>query len=1153
MKYFFTLFALAIFTQHIHSQTDNSLLWEITGNGLEKPSYLYGTMHVSSKVAFRLDDVFFESLKKADAIALESDPSQWMDQYYNEQILSVQNGSSSYRSQFYEDIFKMEHPDPRRVRSSIRMNDMALNGYLYRKNGASDNFEEETYLDMFIFQAGKKAGKSIISLEDFKESQYLTSKAATNPTKKEIAKWLEERLEKENRYTLQENVYRDRNISLLDSIGKAVNTEYFRKNMLYDRNENMVIVMDSVMKKQTIFAGVGAAHLPGENGMIKMLQNRGYTVKALTSAQTELAKNEKKYLDEHFVAPTLSRKRTPDQFLSLKTFDDLREFSSGNQSFYMMPEMTNGAYLTISRINTFDYLPTAKKKIDLDFIDNVLFEDIPGEILKKEKIISPYPGYAILNKTKKGDYQKYHIYQTPLEIVVIKFGGKLDFVKLYEKEIFDSVEFLPLSEKLEPFTAPFNKYEVLFPEHVSANNLENPGKTLLQGTDGESFYFLQESPVFDTEYVEEDKFEAQYIVDQFIKDLEYKKEKGAIEKTPYYSYKATAILDSVTNTQLQLKSIVKDGSYYLMGYTGTNQKNADAFLNSMKFKTIDYGDFKTVKDTAMHFSVKSPVKAPITRSRYSYEENKDYEANEKSSYYTTPANEQIEVKMKKFHDLQMFITADELWKEVDKTDWADMKLYRGNLRAKKKEKTKRDSLFTYKRVFKDSLSIKHILAKSVYYKGRIYHLKTVIDSTQQPSKFIRQFYNSFQPNDTLLGKDVFSDKTALFFKGVKAKDTLVFDADEKIKFKTKDIPQMIDLIDSVSEDDSSLKSIKEYTLGELMDLKDARVLPYITNLYETSYSNPDVQLIILNKLLRKKTASNHEKALDLLEKDLPLKKSGISNALNHYGDSLKLSSKLFPDLLTYASISEYKEPVYELLARAKDSGFVKKKTYKKYRKQIITDGKIEIKRTLSARRTSYNFRSNDLLTSYVKLIFPYRKDKNAQDFFMKLLDSGQKEALAQYFTLLIINNESVPQKLFDEIENDISLKAQVVITASEMDIELSPQVTQQELAKSIVLNSKEFDKNENKLNFLKEQVITTDKDVKVTLYLFDFINKGSYEEEKYIRYVAFELDNDKQQLITDVYSKSYGNGKGYDTDKEKEDVLEEVFKEIKHKGRWRVN
>jgi uncharacterized protein YbaP (TraB family) len=1151
MKYFFTVLALIIVTQLSNSQTYNSLLWEVTGNGLERPSYLYGTMHVSSKVAFRLDDVFFESLKKVDAIALESDPTQWMNEYYQEQILSEQNRTDSYRSTFYKGIFKMEHPNPQMVRSSIRMNDMALNGYLYRKNGASDNFEEETYLDMFIFQAGKKAGKPIISLENFKESQYLTSKAATNPAKKEIDKWLEERLEKENRYTIQENVYRNRNISLLDSIGKAINTEYFRKNMLYDRNENMVVVMDSVMKTQTIFAGVGAAHLPGKKGMIKLLQDRGYSVKALTSPQTELARTEKKFLDENFVAPMLSLKRTPDEYISIKTFDNLREFSMENQSFYMMPEMTNGAYLTISRINTLDYLHTYKKRIDLDFIDNVLFEDIPGDIIKKENLIQPYPGFAITNKTKKGDYQKYHIYKTPLELVVIKFGGKLDFVKLYEQEVFNSIEFLPNSKKLQLFTAPFNKYEVLFPEHIIANNLKNPGKTLLQGTDGKSFYFLQESPVFDTDYIEEDKFEAQFIVDEFIEELDYKKEEGALEKMPYYSYRATAIMDSITKTKLQLKSVIKDGSYYLLGYTGKDQQNADAFFNSIKFNTTDYTNFERVQDTVLHFSVNSPVKAPLSRNRYAHKDKKDYESSKKSSYYTTPANEQIEVRMTKFHDLQMFHTTEDLWKDVDNTDWVDMKLYRSDVRAKNKEKSEKDSLFIYKRIFKDSLSSKHILAKSVYYKGRIYHLKTIIDSTQQPSEFVTQFYDSFKPNDTLLGKDIFSDKTSLFFKGVKDKDTLVFDADDKIKFQVKDIAQMMALIDSISVDDSSLKGVKEYTLEELLNLKDDSVLPYITSLYESSYSDPDVQLIILRKLLRKKTTSNHQKVLELLETDLPLKKSGISSALNRYGDSLKLSSKLFPDLLNYASISEYKEPVYELLARAKDSGFVKKKTYKKYRKQIITDGKIEIKRTLSARKPSYNYQSNELLSSYVKLIFPYRKDKNAQDFFIKLLDSGKKEALAAYFTLLMKTDGAIPQKLQEKIESDVSLKAQVVITASEMDLELTPKATQQELAKSIVLTTKSFDNNEDELSFIEKKEVLTDKNEKVTLYLFNYKNKGSYEHQKYIRYVAFQLDV-KKQLISEVYSKSYDTGKPYDTNKEKEDALKEIEKEIKHQGRWRV-
>ena len=73
-------------------QTEQSLLWEITGNGLTTPSYIYGTMHVSKKVAFRLDDVFFDALEKSESIALESDPSTWLDHNYENAIIMKING-----------------------------------------------------------------------------------------------------------------------------------------------------------------------------------------------------------------------------------------------------------------------------------------------------------------------------------------------------------------------------------------------------------------------------------------------------------------------------------------------------------------------------------------------------------------------------------------------------------------------------------------------------------------------------------------------------------------------------------------------------------------------------------------------------------------------------------------------------------------------------------------------------------------------------------------------------------------------------------------------------------------------------------------------------------------------------------------------------
>src|SRR5882757_8070481 len=59
-----------------------ALLWEITGNGLQKPSYLFGTMHVSSKLVFHLSDSFYLDIKNADVVALELDPQLWQDQLF---------------------------------------------------------------------------------------------------------------------------------------------------------------------------------------------------------------------------------------------------------------------------------------------------------------------------------------------------------------------------------------------------------------------------------------------------------------------------------------------------------------------------------------------------------------------------------------------------------------------------------------------------------------------------------------------------------------------------------------------------------------------------------------------------------------------------------------------------------------------------------------------------------------------------------------------------------------------------------------------------------------------------------------------------------------------------------------------------------------
>ncbi|HSC37079.1 MAG TPA: TraB/GumN family protein, partial [Chitinophagaceae bacterium] len=51
-----------------------TLLWRITGKSMSKPSYLFGTMHVTDRRVFYFGDSLYSSLEKADGYAMEVNP-----------------------------------------------------------------------------------------------------------------------------------------------------------------------------------------------------------------------------------------------------------------------------------------------------------------------------------------------------------------------------------------------------------------------------------------------------------------------------------------------------------------------------------------------------------------------------------------------------------------------------------------------------------------------------------------------------------------------------------------------------------------------------------------------------------------------------------------------------------------------------------------------------------------------------------------------------------------------------------------------------------------------------------------------------------------------------------------------------------------------
>ena len=58
---------------------NNTLLWKVTGNGLTKPSYLYGTIHMLCADDATLSDHMKSIIRRADEVYFEVDLDNLME------------------------------------------------------------------------------------------------------------------------------------------------------------------------------------------------------------------------------------------------------------------------------------------------------------------------------------------------------------------------------------------------------------------------------------------------------------------------------------------------------------------------------------------------------------------------------------------------------------------------------------------------------------------------------------------------------------------------------------------------------------------------------------------------------------------------------------------------------------------------------------------------------------------------------------------------------------------------------------------------------------------------------------------------------------------------------------------------------------------
>ncbi len=1107
----------------LSAQKENSLLWEISGNGLQESSYLYGTMHVSKRIAFRLDDVFYEALDESEIVALESDPGTWLENSDNLGFMGYGQGNGFVAKGFYTYPFQVKNPRKEEIGAYLAFEDNRVNNILYRTDEYSQNFEEETYLDMFIYQAGKKFDKPVIALEDLEESSALVGRASMNAMKQKPDEWLQKKMQQQDPMSLLQDAYRNRNIALLDSIDKAMYTEHYLKNMLFIRNRNMTKKLDSLMHSGKVFTGIGAAHLPGEKGVIEMLRGLGYTVKPLISRSTSKGKRLKQKFENSIRENSYVTARPDDAYFSLNLTNKLYPVSEFVNTTYISPDLANGSYIMVNRIPTFQFLKQ-DATYTLDDLDKLLFENIPGTILEKTKIArNGLKGLDIKNQLKNGDHQRYQIFVTPLEILIFKMGGEGDFVLQHADTIFNSLRFRQPSSKFENIVSGFDDFEVRMPSHHTFSNKFRNGDRLVQAYDSisGSYYFLKKATLNDFNFIEMDSFELKQIQKRFYQDLEVNPMYG---KHTVNTLTSKAVIDSVNGKQLHLKTTFRKGDYYLLGIVTQNDKEATAYFESLKIKkTDDTSAFKKVQDTALLFSTISSVKPPkfVENSNNYYNgrhKPKPYDAFNKKTIYQNKNNEAITVELNKSHDFLMFPSIDSVW-ALRKKILADDRFHI----LREKDSSYADGRHELQLVLGDTASSRGILIKDVVKGGLLYEVKTTVDTVGTPSRFVREFFANFTPIDTLIGKAILTDKAPAFFSALRTNDSILNKGYRFIRFG----PEHIDSLKYyISEFDFPLdkKNIQSHLIQKLGKMDSPEVMPFFQDFYTKSYNNSYAQTKILQAVSKKADDASVSLLLELLSKDLPLvsNKFEIHSIFQPYLDSLPLAKKLYPELLDYGVIDEYKFPIYSILAQLMAADEIKPKSYKKYRKQMLNDAKIQLKRQLGMSNYSHLNRNqnngnrnkgNDLLEDYAVLLYPFIQEKEMKQFFKRLKLVQNEKIQTTYAALLAKDDIGPPSGMLDSLASNINSRILLLNKFKKIGkLDRIPSVyrTEKSIAEALLFEFKKYDEKYYKTVFLEQRPLQYN-DKRYTGYYFKVRNNQDYDK------------NFKMYLVV------FGNGKGFST------------------------
>jgi len=265
---------------------EKSLLWKISGNGLSKPSYLYGTIHMICEDDAALGDSLIAAIEKSDRVYFEVDMDNIMEIFTAFKDFKMRGDTTLadlLSKADYEKVKEyMESKSTLLPFSKLETYKPMLASSLLLEQGAA--CEQSVAMEQLIMQEAKRYRKRIEGLETMSYQASIFDSIPYKLQAEQLLKYIEtgdKQSEADKQFEEMVEAYKAQDIEKLgdyisqdgDGLGD------YGDILIYNRNRNWVEKLKRIMPGKTLTIAVGAGHLAGEQGMIKLLRKEGFTVK----------------------------------------------------------------------------------------------------------------------------------------------------------------------------------------------------------------------------------------------------------------------------------------------------------------------------------------------------------------------------------------------------------------------------------------------------------------------------------------------------------------------------------------------------------------------------------------------------------------------------------------------------------------------------------------------------------------------------------------------------------------------------------------------------------------------------------------------------------------------------------------------------------